>query len=193
MRASRAATGSIASARVDGVERGADATAPLRRRREPRDDAVDRVGDGVELDEIVVVEAEADGALAQLVLERLGPLDEREVVGVQVVAQPRRRHDRVLFDLEDLGEPFAHDARDLVAVDRAAPAVGLSRHRPSPHAGVRRHRRATHDTATRDRVHDRPRPTTTRARSRTRRRRRAASRRRSRRAADRRPPRAAAA
>ena len=109
---------------------------------EPRDDAVDGVRHRVELHEIVVVEPEPNGALAQLVFEQLRPLDQGEVVGVQVVAQSRGRHDGVLVDLEYLREPLAHEARDLVAVDRAAATVGLSRHRPSPRADWRRCRRA---------------------------------------------------
>ena len=59
-------------------------------------------------------------------------IDEREVVGVEVLAQPRVERDRVGVDAEDLGELLAHDPLDLVAVERAAVAVRLGRHASAP-------------------------------------------------------------
>src|SRR5262249_51528147 len=45
---------------------------------EPRHDVVDRVTDGVEIGEVFVVEGEADGAFADVFLERFHQLEEGE-------------------------------------------------------------------------------------------------------------------
>ena len=52
---------------------------------------IDRVGDGAPLDEVVVVDREADRAFAELAIDRLDEIDHREVVGVEVFAQVRLR------------------------------------------------------------------------------------------------------
>ena len=92
-------------------------------------DVVDRVADRVQVAEVLVVDAEADGALAQLLLERLDQLDQRERVGVEVVGEAGVERDPVLVDLEDLGQPLADQAQHLVGADRRPFDVGLSRHR----------------------------------------------------------------
>ena len=56
---------------------------------------------------------EADRALAQFGLDRFDEVDEREVVGVEVLAQPGVERDGVGVDLEDLGELLAHEPLDL--------------------------------------------------------------------------------
>ena len=93
--------------------------------------ALDRVAHGAQLDEVVVVDREADGALAELGLDRFDDSMQCEVVGVEVFAQARVGRDRVGVDAEHLDELVAHDALDLVGADRPAVAVRLSRHRPS--------------------------------------------------------------
>ena len=75
--------------------------------------------------------AKPDHALAELRLHRFHELEQRVVVGVEVVAQARVGPDRVGLDLEDLRELLAHDALELAAVDGAAMAVRLGRHRYS--------------------------------------------------------------
>ena len=97
--------------RVDGTARprGHQRRGPL---LEPSDDVVDGVADGLQVAEVLVVDAEADGALAELLLERLDQLDERERVGVEVVGERRTSSVmRVLVDLEDLREVLADHAR----------------------------------------------------------------------------------
>ena len=54
-------------------------------------DIVDGVAHGAQVGEVFVVDGEADGALAELLLERLDQLDERERVGIEVVGEGRRR------------------------------------------------------------------------------------------------------
>ena len=46
-----------------------------------------RVAHGAQLDEVVVVDREADDALTELGLDRFDEIDDREVVGVEVFAQ----------------------------------------------------------------------------------------------------------
>ena len=58
---------------------------------EPGHDVVDGVAHGAQVAEVLVVDAEADGPLAQLVLERLDELDQRERVGAEVVGEAARR------------------------------------------------------------------------------------------------------
>ena len=111
---------------------------PSRLERQPpsrvaRVDVVDGVADGLQVGEVLVVDAEADGALAELLLERLDELDQGQRVGVEVVDERLTLADRRRLDLEDVGEPVADDLEDLVAPERALFDVGLGRHR-SVHA-----------------------------------------------------------
>ena len=98
---------------------------------EAEDDVVDGLPDGGEVLEVVVVDAETDGALAEVLFERLDQLDQRERVGVER-REARVERDGVLVDLEDLGEPLAHEREHLVGTDRTALLMGLSRHWRSP-------------------------------------------------------------
>ncbi len=75
--------------RIGGASGAAGSSGPpglLRTRAEPSDDVVDRVADRMEIGEVFVVERETDGALPELFLECLHQLDERERVGVEIVA-----------------------------------------------------------------------------------------------------------
>ena len=76
-----------------------------------RDDVVDGLAHGVQVGKVFVVEGEADGALTDVLLERLDELDERERVGAEVVGEAGLAGDRALVDLEDpwattLGSPL---------------------------------------------------------------------------------------
>ena len=88
------------------------------------DDVVDGVAHGLEVGEVLVVDAEAGGPLAQLLLERLDQLDQRQRVGVEVVDERLTLGDHRRVDLEDVGEAVADDLEDLVALDGS-----VSRHR----------------------------------------------------------------
>ena len=54
---------------------------------QPADDVVDGVADRLQVLEVLVVDAEPDGALAELLLERFDELDQREGVGIEVVGE----------------------------------------------------------------------------------------------------------
>ena len=54
---------------------------------EPADDVVDGVAHRLQVLEVLVVDAEADGALAELLLQRLHQLDEGQAVGLEVVGE----------------------------------------------------------------------------------------------------------
>ncbi len=78
---------------------------------------VDGVADRLQVLEVLVLDAEPDRALAELLLERLDQLDQRERVGVEVVDERLALGDRRRVDLEDVGEPVADDLEDLVAIE----------------------------------------------------------------------------
>src|SRR5262249_48856607 len=99
---------------------------------EPGDDVVDRLLHRVEVPEVLVVDAESDRALAQLLLQRLDELDERKRVGFEVLGEVGLDLEAALVDLEDLPQPLAQDAVPLVGTDRAVADVRLSRHRSPP-------------------------------------------------------------
>ena len=80
-------------------------------------DVVDGVAHGLEVFEVLVLDAEPDGALAELLLERLDQLDQRERVGVEVVDERLALGDGRRLDLEDVGEAVADDLEDLVAFE----------------------------------------------------------------------------
>src|SRR3954447_20283343 len=85
-----------------------------RGRSQPRDHVVHRVAHRLQVAEVLVVDGEADGALAQIILERLDQLDEGELVGVEVVGEGRVLGDGVVVDLENLREVPADHRDDLV-------------------------------------------------------------------------------
>ncbi len=99
-----------------------------------------------ELGEVVVVDLEADRALAELAFDA-PPTSSISAKSSASRSSRRRRvgHDDVVVDLEDLGKLFAHDALDLVAVDGPAVAVGLSRHLAAALQLARRVREAVDD------------------------------------------------
>src|SRR6056297_1249532 len=82
-------------------------------------DVVDRVPDGLEVLEVLVLDAEADRAVAQLLLERFDEFDQRERVGVEVVDERLPLGDGRRLDLEDVGEPVTDDLEDLLTSERA--------------------------------------------------------------------------
>ena len=94
-------------------------------RLELGDDVVDGVADRLQVLEVLVVDAEADRALAELLLEGLDQLDQGERVGVEVVGERGALGDRRRVDLEDVGEAVADQLEDLLAVHRASLDVGL--------------------------------------------------------------------
>ena len=81
-------------------------------------DVVDGVADGLQIFEILVLDPEAGDAAAELLLERLDQLDQRQRVGVEVVDERLPLGDPARLDLEDVGEAVADDLEDLVAIDR---------------------------------------------------------------------------
>src|SRR5207237_7495044 len=92
------------------------------------DYVVDRVAHGLEVLEVLVVDAEADAALAQLLLDRLHQLDQGEGVGVEVVGEGRALGDGGRLDLEDVGQAVADQLEDLLAVEWPSLHVGPSGH-----------------------------------------------------------------
>src|SRR5579884_3943698 len=85
---------------------------------------VDRVADGLQVLEVLVLDAEADRPLAELLFEGLDQLDEGQGVGVEVLAKGGRLGDGVRLDLEDVGQPVADQLEDLLAVHRGPLHVG---------------------------------------------------------------------
>ena len=68
------------------------------------------------------------GTLAQLLLERLDQLDQRERVGVEVVDERLPLADRGRVDLQDVGEVRAHDLEHAVAIEGALFDMGFCGH-----------------------------------------------------------------
>ena len=104
-----------------------DATAAMLttalRRREPRDEALDRVRDGAHLDEVVVVDAKTDRPFAELGLDGFEQVEQRVVVGVEVFAQARVERDRV--DVDARGSRRAARARSARPSSRSSGARWL--------------------------------------------------------------------
>ena len=76
---------------------------------------VNGVPDGLQVGEVLVLDAEADGALAQLLLERLDELDQGQRIGVEIIDERLTLTDRGRIDLQDVGQPVADDLEDLLA------------------------------------------------------------------------------
>src|SRR4051794_25060016 len=94
------------------------------------DDVVDRVPHGLEVLEVLVLDAKADRSLTDFLLDRFHELDEGERVGFEVVGERLTFGDGARVDLEDVGEAVADQLEDLLAVHRALLHVGLGRHAP---------------------------------------------------------------
>ena len=108
-----------------------------RRRRSTRaDDVVDGVAHGLQVLEVLVLDAEPDGALAELLLEGLDQLDQGQGVGVEVVGERVALGDRGRLDLEDVGQAVTDELEDLLAAHRALLDVGLGRHGATPGGGI---------------------------------------------------------
>src|ERR671911_1200491 len=95
---------------------------------EPGEDVVDGVADGLDVFEVLVLDAEADAPLAQLFLQRLGQLDESQRVGIEVVGERVALVDGGRLDLEDVREAVADEVEDLLTVHGTALDVGLGGH-----------------------------------------------------------------
>src|SRR5678816_1609987 len=91
----------------------------MMRASEPGEDVVDRVPHGLDVLEVFVLDAEAHTALAQLLLEGLGQLDQGQRVTLV---------DRGGLDLQDVGQPVADEVEDLLAIHGTALDVGLGGH-----------------------------------------------------------------
>jgi hypothetical protein len=94
----------------------------------PRVDVVDGVAHRLEILEVLVVDPEADGAFAELLLERFDELDQRQGVGFEIVGEGLAFGDGRRIDLEDVGEAVADQLEDLVAADRAVFNMCLGGH-----------------------------------------------------------------
>src|SRR5688572_840365 len=91
-------------------------------------DVVDGVAHGLQVLEVFVLDAEPDGALAHLLLDRLDQLDECEGVGLEVIDERLALGDLAGLDLEDVGEPVPDELEHLRAVHRTLFDVGLCGH-----------------------------------------------------------------
>src|SRR5512132_1854044 len=100
----------------------------MMRASEPGEDVVDRVPHGLDVLEVFVLDAEAHTALAQLLLEGLGQLDQGQRVGLEVIGERVTLVDRGGLDLQDVGQPVADEVEDLLAIHGTALDVGLGGH-----------------------------------------------------------------
>lgn len=85
---------------------------------------VDRVADGFQILEVLIVDAKVRDPVREGFLEGLNEFDQGEGVGFEVVNERLTLADGRRVDLEDVGEAVADDLKDLVAGDRGAAVVG---------------------------------------------------------------------
>ena len=85
---------------------------------------VDRVADGLEILEILIIDSEVGDPVRESLLEGFDELDQRERVGFEVIDERLALTDGGGIDLEDVGEAVADDLEDLVAGDRGTAVVG---------------------------------------------------------------------
>src|SRR3954451_4076254 len=85
-------------------------------RLEFRDHVVDGVPDRLQVFEVLVVDAEPDRALSELLFQRLDQFDERKRVGRQVLVERGPLGDGGGVDLEDVGQPVAYELEHLLSV-----------------------------------------------------------------------------
>src|SRR5437762_311258 len=98
-------------------------------------DVVHGVANRLQIFEVLVVDAKADGPFADLFLERFHELDERQGIGVEVVGERRVLGDRGRVDLEDVGEAVADQLEHFLAAQRPALDVRLGWHGSSYKGG----------------------------------------------------------
>src|SRR6185437_7298378 len=91
-------------------------------------DVVNGVTDRAQVLEILVVDAEADGALPQLLLERLDQLDQRERVGVEVLHEGGPFRDRRGISLQNVGQLVPDQLEHPAPIEGALVRVGLGWH-----------------------------------------------------------------
>src|SRR5204863_7467279 len=94
------------------------AWSPESARLQAGDDVVNSVAYGLQVGEVLVIDVEAHGPLAQFLLEGLHQFDEGERVGVEVVDERIAFLDRRRLDLEDVGQPVANELEDRIAPQR---------------------------------------------------------------------------
>src|ERR671910_282116 len=90
-----------------------------------REDVVDGVTHRLDVLEVFVLDAEADAALPQVLLERFRQLDQSQRVGIEVVGERVSFVDGGGLDLEDVGQTVTDQVEDLLAVEGAALDMGL--------------------------------------------------------------------
>jgi hypothetical protein len=95
---------------------------------EPGEDVVDGVAHCLYVLEIFVLDAEADTALTELLLERLGQLDESQRIGVEIVGERVALVDAGRLDLEDVGQAVTDQLEHLLAIHGTALDMGLGGH-----------------------------------------------------------------
>src|SRR4029450_4158370 len=81
---------------------------------EPGEDVVHGVTHCLDVLEVFVLDAEPHAPFAQLLLERLGQLDEGQRIGVEVVGEGVSFVDGRRLDLEDVGEAVTDQVDNLV-------------------------------------------------------------------------------
>src|SRR5690606_32190666 len=104
-----ARSGSLRSWLNDLLDDGGAVASPASGGLDPLVDVVDGIAHRLQVGKIFVLDAEPDASLAELLLERLDQLDQRQRVGVEVVDERLPLADRRRVDLEDVGEAVAHD------------------------------------------------------------------------------------
>src|SRR2546430_637599 len=132
-RPSRSARASSCSAfdrvRAPSAAGAASGRRPWLRGLELGDDVVDGVANRLQVLEVLVVDAEPHGALAELLLQRLDELDEGERVGGEVLSERGALGDGGGVDLENVGQAVADELEHLLAIHGRPFHVGLGGHR----------------------------------------------------------------
>src|SRR5690606_17363105 len=87
-------------------------------------DVVDSVADGLQVFQVLVVDAEVGPPLAQLLLEGLDQLDERQRVGFEVVGEAGALGDGGRLDLQDVRKAVADQLEYLLSVHGCPRSTG---------------------------------------------------------------------
>ena len=92
------------------------------------DDVIDGVANGLEVFEVLILDAETDGAFADVLLEGLDEFDERERVGIEVVGEGITFVHGGGLDLEDVGETILDQGQHGGTVHGGLLDMGLCGH-----------------------------------------------------------------
>src|SRR5687767_13767877 len=95
---------------------------------EPTDDVIDGVADRLQVLEVLVLDPEADGSLAQLLLDGLDQLDQGQGVGLEVIGERLALGDPCGIDLQDVGQAVTDQLEDLLPVEGTTLHMGLCGH-----------------------------------------------------------------